>query len=62
MNESSAKPWLTITPGTMEKTALSVTLMAVGMFYLVSGRQRAEMGRIVTGAVLALASVAIFAL
>lgn len=62
MTESAAKPWLTLTPGTMEKTALSVSLMAAGMFYLVTGRQRADMGRIATGAVLALASVALFAL
>jgi hypothetical protein len=57
-----AKPWLNLTPGTMEKAAVSVALMAVAMFYLVSGRQQANVSRMITGAILALASVALFAI
>ncbi|UPT72735.1 MAG: hypothetical protein M0D55_12435 [Elusimicrobiota bacterium] len=56
------KPWLSITPGTMEKVAVSIALMAIAMFYLVSGRQQANVSRMITGAILALASVALFAL
>lgn len=61
MNEA-AKPWLNVTPGMMEKTAISVPLLAVAMFYLVTGRQQANVGRMITGAILALASVAVLSL
>lgn len=66
MNAASAsaagKPWLNVTPSMMERMAIAVPLMAIGMFYLVTGRQRAEMGRMITGAILSLASVALFSL
>lgn len=56
------KPWITLTPGIAGKAALSVMLMATGMFYLATGRKEAEVGRMITGAFLTLASVFIFLL
>jgi hypothetical protein len=61
MNEG-AKPWLTITPKVMGKVALSTVLMAIGMYYLTTGRREASVSRMFTGAFLALASVFLFLL
>ncbi len=58
----AAKPWLAVTPKVMGKMALSTMLMAIGMYYLTSGRREASMSRMFSGAVLALAAVFIFAL
>ena len=54
------KPWISVTPILMGKMALSTMLMAVGMYYLVAGRRDADMSRMITGAVLTLASIFIF--
>ena len=59
MNEGS-KPWLSITPQVMGKMALSTVLMAVGMYYLTTGRREASVSRMFSGAFLTLASVFIF--
>ncbi len=59
MNDK-AKPWIAVTPILMGKMALSTMLMAIGMYYLVTGRRDADMSRMITGAVLTLASVFIF--
>lgn len=59
---TAGKPWLNVTPTMMERMSISVPLMAIGMFYLVTGRQQANLGRMMTGAVLSLASVALFSL
>jgi len=55
-------PWLDVTPKVMGKMALSTMLMAVGMYYLASGRKQAELSRMLTGAALAVASVFVFIL
>lgn len=55
-----AQPWLAVTPKVMGKTALSVMLMAIGMYYLTTGRRDASVSRMFTGAFLALASVFLF--
>jgi hypothetical protein len=55
-----AKPWLNVTPQVMGKMALSTVLMAVGMYYLTTGRREASVSRMFSGAFLALASVFIF--
>lgn len=60
MNPAAHKPWISVTPGIMEKMALSTMLMASGMFYLATGRRDADMSRMFTGAILALASVFLF--
>jgi hypothetical protein len=56
------KPWIDVSPQVMGKMALSTMLMATGMFYLATGRRDADMSRMITGAILALASVFIFVL
>ena len=56
------KPWITLTPQVAGKAALSVMLMAMGMHYLTTGRTEANVSRMITGAVLTLASVFIFLL
>ena len=56
------KPWITLTPQVVGKVALSVMLMAMGMHYLTTGRTEANVSRMITGAVLSLASVFIFLL
>jgi hypothetical protein len=61
MNEG-AKPWISVTPRVMGKMALSTVLMAIGMYYLTTGRREASVSRMFTGAVLTLASVFIFVL
>lgn len=58
----SAKPWITVTPQIMGKAAFSIFLMMAGMYYLVTGRREADMSRMITGALLTLASVFIFLL
>lgn len=57
-----AKPWISVTPAVMGKMALSTVLMAIGMYYLTTGRRDASMSRMFTGAFLTLASVFIFVL
>lgn len=61
MNEG-AKPWISVTPRVMGKMALSTVLMAIGMYYLTTGRREASVSRMFTGAFLTLASVFIFVL
>jgi len=56
------KPWLSVTPQIMGKTALSTVLMAMGMFYLTTDRRDADTSRMFTGAFLTLASVFLFVL
>ena len=56
------KPWLTITPTVMGKVALSTVLISSGMYYLVSGRKEGNFSRMVTGAILSLVSLFIYAL
>ena len=66
MNAASAaaagKPWLNVTPSMMERMSLAVPLLAIGMFYLVTGRQQANFGRMMTGAILSLAGVVLFSI
>jgi hypothetical protein len=57
-----AKPWISVTPRVMGKMALSTVLMAIGMYYLTTGRREASVSRMFTGAFLTLASVFIFVL
>lgn len=61
MNEG-AKPWISVSPRVMGKMALSIVLMAIGMYYLTTGRREASVSRMFTGAFLTLASVFIFVL
>lgn len=61
MNEG-ARPWLVITPKVLGKMSLSVVLMAVGMYYLTTGRREASVSRMFSGAFLTLASVFLFLL
>ena len=61
MNEG-AKPWIKMTPQALGKVALSTVLMAIGMFYLTTGRKEASLSRMITGAVFTLGSVFIFVL
>lgn len=56
------KPWISLTPAIMGKIALSVSLMTIGLYYLVSGRRDANMSRMFSGAFLTLASVFLFLL
>lgn len=55
-----AKPWIAVTPQIALKVAASTVLMATGMYYLTTGRRDADTGRMIKGAILALASVFIF--
>lgn len=57
-----AKPWLDITPRVMGEMAISTVLMAIGMYYLTTGRREASVSRMFTGAFLTLASVFLFLL
>jgi len=57
-----AKPWIKMTPQALGKTALSTVLLAIGMFYLTTGRKEANLSRMITGAVITLASVLVFVL
>jgi hypothetical protein len=60
VSDAAAKPWITVTPAVMAKTSLSVVLMCAGMYYLVSGRRDADATKMITGAILAVASVFLF--
>ena len=55
-----AKPWITVTPHVAGRMALSTVLMVIGMHYLVSGRKEANVSRMITGAILTVASVFLF--
>ena len=61
MNDG-AKPWIVLTPPVLGKVAVSISLMAAGMHYLVTGRRDADVSRMIVGAILTLASVFIFVL
>ena len=56
------KPWISLTPALMGKISVSISLMTIGLYYLVSGRRDADMTRMFTGAFLTLASVFLFVL
>jgi hypothetical protein len=60
VSEGAAKPWLTLTPQLVSRTALSIAMIAIGMHYLVSGRKEADVKRMITGALLTIASVFLF--
>lgn len=62
MGSATVEPWLSITPKVAVRTAVSTVLISVGMFYLVSGRKSADLGRMWTGAVLCLLSLLAFSL
>jgi hypothetical protein len=52
-----AGPAIRFTPQYAAKFAVAIVLFGAGMHYLVSGRKEADLGRMITGAVLALASL-----
>jgi len=56
------KPWISLTPKLLGKVSVSISLMTIGLYYLVSGRRDANMSRMFTGAFLTLASVFLFVL
>lgn len=58
---SAAAPWLNITPQVALRVAASTVLISTGMYYLVAGRRDADFGKMTTGAVLCLLSLAAFA-
>ena len=55
---SDVEPLFNMTPKTVSRFALAVVLFGAAMHYLVSGRKEASLGKMMTGAILALASLA----
>lgn len=55
--EGGAQPVIRFTPQYAARFAVAIVLFGAGMHYLVSGRKEASLGRMITGAVLALASM-----
>lgn len=53
----AATPAIRLTPQYVGKFAVAIVLFGAGMHYLVSGRKEADLGRMITGAVLTLASL-----
>lgn len=51
------EPVIRFTPQYAAKFAVAIVLFGAGMHYLVSGRKQADLSRMITGAVLALASM-----
>ena len=51
-----------LTVATVLKMAASVALGLIGMTYLANGRKDADFGKMVTGAILALVSIFLFAI
>lgn len=62
MGAEPVEPWLDITPKVALRASASTVLISVGMFYLVTGRKNADLGRMWTGAVLCLLSLLAFSL
>lgn len=62
MPPPSAEPGVAIhfTPKLALKTSLASGLIAAGMYYMISGRKNADLNRMITGAVLTLASLLLF--
>ncbi len=63
MNEAASsgpKPWITVTPIVAGRMALSTVLMVTGMYFLATGRRDANVSRMITGAILSVASVFLF--
>lgn len=48
---------LRVTPQYAARFAVAIALFGAGMHYLVSGRKEASLGRMITGALLTLASL-----
>ena len=55
---SDISPFINVTPKVAGRFALAVVLFCAAMHYLVSGRKEASFGKMITGALLALASLA----
>jgi hypothetical protein len=51
------EPVIRFTPQYAAKFAVAIVLFGAGMHYLTSGRKEADLGRMITGALLALASL-----
>jgi hypothetical protein len=54
---TSVEPAIRFTPRHALKFAVAIVLFGAGMHYLVSGRKEASLNRMITGALLALASL-----
>lgn len=55
--EDSAAPLVRLTANTALRFAMATVLFGAAMHYLVSGRKEASMGKMITGALLILASL-----
>lgn len=55
---SDVSPAIALTPKTVGRFALAIVLFGAAMHYLVSGRKEANVSKMITGALLALASIA----
>ena len=60
MESSPVEPWLDITPKIALRVSAATVLISMGMYYLVTGRRNAELGRMWTGAVLCLLILMVF--
>lgn len=58
---SGAKlPWLDVTPALGLRIASSISLMCMGLYFLASGREQADLSRMTLGALLSIASLLVF--
>ena len=58
MGTSEIEPIVSVSTKTAGRFALAVMLFGAAMHYLVSGRKEANLNKMITGALLALASIA----
>jgi hypothetical protein len=56
---AQVQPVIAMTPKQALKFSVAITLFGAAMHYLVSGRKEANLGKMITGALLALASILI---
>lgn len=55
--KAAQTPFTGLTPKYVGKFSIAVMLFGMSMYYLATGRKEADMGKMITGAVLALASL-----
>lgn len=58
--EESSQPAFTLTPALLIKISVSLSLMAMGLYYLSSGKESASLRKMMLGAVLVIAALLVF--
>ncbi len=58
--QDATRPAMSLTPALMGRIALCAALIAMGMYYVLSGRERQSVGRMALGALMVIGAFFVF--